>query len=128
MFKFKFVAILLASLATQLAYADNEALQDTQACLRNKSCDSMKTDAGKAAAQKVLQAVNGSSVQEQALYNISADIMPFLVRQTGGDPVKMQALMQQAETNPEAFLKSLPPELQAKIIEAAMMVEKTNPK
>ena len=130
MLKVKLVVFLLLGLLVQTVDAAdaNSALQQTQDCLRNRNCDAAKTDAGKAADQKVLEAVGGDAAAQQELYNISAEIMPILVQQSGGDPAKMQDLMQKAQTNPEGFYKSLPPELQAKIKATASAVEKAKAK
>ena len=130
MSKIKLLAFLLIGMLFQTAYADDisSALQQTQDCLKNKTCDAAKTSAGKAADQKALAAVAGNAGNQQELYNISADIMPFLVQQTGGDPVKMQALMQKAQTDPEGFFNSLSPEIQAKIQSLANEVEKSKAK
>ncbi|WP_333876855.1 hypothetical protein [Methylobacter sp.] len=111
----------------QNVYADddiNSALLKTQDCLRNQNCDAAKTETGRAAEQKALEAVGGNAGNMQELYNISADIMPILLQQTGGDPAKMQALMLKAQTDPESFLNSLSPEVQAKIKNASDAVEK----
>jgi hypothetical protein len=102
----------------QNGYADEgvgSALLKTQDCLRNQSCESAKTDAGMAADLKALEAVGGNIGGKQALYSISADIMPVLEKQAGGDALKMQEIIQKAQTDPEGFLNALPADLQAKI-------------
>lgn len=119
------IALLIAALSVQADEAMDSALQQTQDCLRQQNCASANTDAGKAAAQKALEAVDGNADNMQELYTISADIMPILLQQTGGDPAKMQAIMQNAQANPEAFLNSLPQAVQAKIKNAATTVEKS---
>lgn len=126
MLKLNLVVILLAGMWVQTVYAadSSSALQQTQDCLKNKTCDAAKTEAGKAADKKALEAVAGNLAAQQELYNISADIMPILVQQSGGDPAKMQALMQKAQADPEGFYKSLPADIQAKIKATATAVEK----
>jgi len=128
MFKINLSTCLLAAgLFAQPVYADeamDSALQQTQDCLRQQNCASANTDAGKAAEQKALEAVGGNADDMQKLYDISADIMPILLQQADGDPAKMQAILQKAQTDPEAFLNSLAPELQTKIKNAAATVEK----
>jgi len=108
------VFVLAAGMSGQDIYADDavsSALQKTQDCLRNQDCDAAATDAGNAH-------------DKQELYNISADIMPLLVRQAGGDPVKMQNLMLKAQTDPESFLNSLSPGLKEKIKNIANELDK----
>ncbi|MCK9395418.1 MAG: hypothetical protein M0Q44_07495 [Methylobacter sp.] len=120
------VFLLIVGVFFQNVYADDmsSALQKTQECLRNQNCDAAKTEAGMAADQKALEAAGGSAGNKQELYNISAEIMPILLQQTGGDPAKMQAIMLKAQADPESFLNSLSPEIRAKIKNAADAVEK----
>lgn len=120
------VFLLVAGMSLQNVSADeatNPALEKTQTCLRSQNCDSAKTDAGKEVDQKALDAVGGSSGSKQELYNISSDIMPILVQQADGDPMKLQAIVMKAQTDPEGFLNSLPPAVQAKIKGTASTVE-----
>ncbi|MDD1606068.1 MAG: hypothetical protein LUP96_05140 [Methylococcaceae bacterium] len=114
-------------MSVQNVYAEDDiisALQKTQDCLRNQTCEAAKSNAGQAADQKALAAVGGNTSNEQELYNISADIMPMLIQQTGGDSEKMQALLLKAQTDPQGFLNSLPPDIQTKIKNLANAVEK----
>ena len=99
-------------------------MQETQDCLRNQNCDSAKTNAGIAADQKALDAVGGNSSHKQELYNISADIMTILVQKTGGDPAKMQVILEKAQSDPEGFMKLLPLGLQTRINNSASALEK----
>ena len=127
MFKVKLWATLfLVGMSFQQVSAEDDmaALLKTQECLRNQNCDSANTNEGKSAEQQALDATAGNTNQSQELNNISADIMPFLLQQSAGDPAKMQALMLKAQTDPESFLNSLPPELQAKIQKVASDIEK----
>jgi len=123
---FKLSIFLMAAIFVQDVYADDltSALQKTEECLRRQNCDAATTDAGKEAGRKALAAVGGSVRDKQELYNMSADIMPILFQQAGGDPAKMQALLLKAQTDPESFLNSLSPELKAKIRNIAIEVEK----
>ncbi|HEY8036794.1 MAG TPA: hypothetical protein VIF37_14535 [Methylobacter sp.] len=121
------VFLVVAGMSFQNIYADDDIsspLQKTQDCLRNQNCDSVKTDAGKAADRKALEAMGGNAHSKQELYDISADIMPILMQQAGGDPEKMQAIMLKAQTDPEGFLNSLSLEIQAKIRNASNALEK----
>lgn len=123
----QFVFLLVIGLTWQNVYAEDDtvsALQQTQNCLRNQNCETAKSGAGQAADQTALEAVGGNASNKQELYNISADIMPFLIQQTGGDDEKMQALMLKAQTDPEGFLNSLPPDVQARIKNLATATEK----
>jgi hypothetical protein len=127
MFKVKLWGTLfLVGISLQQVYAEDDmtALLKTQECLRNQNCESANTNEGISAEQKALDAASGNTSQSQELHNISADIMPFLLQQSAGDPAKMQALMLKAQTDPESFLNSLPREIQAKIQKVASDIEK----
>jgi hypothetical protein len=116
------VSLLLVGLSAHSVYADehsSSALEQTMNCLQTQTCESGRTSAGQAADQKALEAVGGSAAGKQELYNISADIMPFLVTQTNGDPAKMAEIVQKAQSNPEAFFNALPADIQAKIKKAS---------
>lgn len=119
MFKLnQFIFLILIVLFCHNANATDElsmALQQTQECLKKQNCDSALSSAGQAADQKALNAVGGNAASKQELYNLSAEILPILVQQTGGDPEKMQALIQKALTDPEAFFNLLPADTQAQI-------------
>lgn len=122
-----FLVLSVVGAIFQNAAADdraNPALAATLNCLRNQNCASAKTESGKAADQKALEAVGGNAADKQVLYDISADIMPFLLQQSGDDPEKMQAIVQKAQNDPEAFFNSLPPEIQTKIKALADALEK----
>ena len=118
--------VIVFVMTAQIVFADDSsgsALQQTQDCLRNQTCASALTDLGKAADQNALDVVGGNAASKQELYNIAAEIMPALDQNAGGDPQKMQALIQKAQSDPSNFLNSLPPELQAKIKAAANSVK-----
>ena len=119
MFKLnQFIFLILIGLFFFFSNATDElsiALQQTQECLKKQNCDSALSSAGQAADQKALDAVGGNAANKQELYNLSAEILPILVQQTGGDPEKLQALIQKALTDPEAFFNSLPADTQAQI-------------
>lgn len=105
------------------AGAQNAAMQQTQDCLRNGTCEAGKTKEGQAAQQKALEAVDGDASKARELNNISADIMPVLLQQAGGDPAKMQEILLKAQADPEGFLNSLPPDIRARISNTASSVE-----
>jgi hypothetical protein len=110
--------IFLGIVSFSNAYADEatgEALQKTQECLRNGTCETMNSKEGKAADDKALNAVGGDQAKKKELYNISADIMPWLTEQAKGDPSKMQEILLKAQTDPEGFFNSLPADVRGKI-------------
>jgi hypothetical protein len=62
-----------------------------------------------------LAAVAVNAGDQQKLYDLAAKVMPILTQQANGDPLKMQALLSNAQANPQGFINSLPPSLQAQI-------------
>jgi len=50
--------------------------------------------------------------------------MTILVQQTGGDPAKMQVILEKAQSDPEGFIKSLLLGLQTRINNSASALEK----
>jgi hypothetical protein len=118
--------LVFAGLLLQNAYAEDSGspLADTQNCLRNQNCESAQTEAGIAADQHALAAVGGNAANKQEVYDISADIMPYLVQQSGGDPNKMLIIIQKAQADPEGFMNSLPANVQTRIRSAALAMDK----
>jgi hypothetical protein len=120
------VILLMTGFSIQCAYADadlNSTIQEMQDCLKNQNCNASKSPEAEVAKQRALAAVSGNPNSAQALYEISADIMPMLIQQSSGDPAKMQLLMQKAKDDPDGFLSSLPLDLQAKIKKVAAAIE-----
>jgi len=122
-----YVSGFLFLMPIQSSFAENEmdsALQSTQECLKNQNCDAAATGEGKVAAQNALAAVQGNSEKTKELYSISAQLLPILLQQSGGDPTTMQTIVHKAQANPEAFLQSLPADMQARIKKVANDLEK----
>lgn len=110
--------LLIAGFSWQNASADEAsetALQQTQDCLRGQNCESAATAAGTEADRKALETVGGNPAEKQELYNIAASIMPILVQESGGDPQKMQAILEKAKADPEGFINSMPESVKKQI-------------
>lgn len=109
--------------------ATEKALKDTQDLLKNKSQrdELFKKDSkAKEADSKVNAVTGGDAANSQKLYDISADIMPSLMQAVGNDPNKAMELLQKAQTDPEGFYKSLPPDVREKIRGVASDIDKKN--
>jgi hypothetical protein len=122
-----FVAFFLLSMGLRVANAveiDNAALMAAQECLKNQNCDAAKTTEGQAAEKKALAVVGGNAANYQELKSLAAEVMPILLKQSGGDPAHMQTILKQAQENPENFLNLLPAETQSKIKNIAATVER----
>ena len=113
-----YITLFCLGLIGQNATADqnvDSALLNTQDCLRKQNCDSANSAVGKAAHQQAAKAVAGDAAKQQALYDLSADILPILLQQSGGDPAKMQTILMKAQNDPAGFLESLPVDIRNKI-------------
>lgn len=100
----------------QMLYADdstsNEALRRTQELLADKAQRNaiIANDPKAASVDKNVKNLMGENSED--LYQSSAaDFLPYILQQSGGDPVKAQELL----SNPEQFLANLPPDLKAKV-------------
>lgn len=128
----KFLVLLLAVsfMATTVTFADDSddaaALREAQELMRSESkrAEVIKDNAKAQQADSfALQAVGGDQKLKNDVYNVSADIMGTVKDLAGGDPVKMNELLQKALKDPGAFLKSLPADQQAKIRSIANQTE-----
>ena len=50
----------------------------------------------------------GDANAKNSIYEIAADVMPWLISQTEGDPAKMLLFLENAKKDPKAFFGSLP--------------------
>lgn len=105
------LATLASAWAAELDSASQEALQKTQADLQNP--DLMKqADGGpaqKAALQQIDKITKGDPKKQQQIQSLGSDIFGDIVKQTDGDPAKIQSLLMNAQANPSQFFQSLSP-------------------
>lgn len=129
MFKFLILMLTVGLLSTTVSFAEDDldpALKDVQDMMRSESkrAELLKDNPKAQQADSfALQAVGGDQRLKGEVYDVSADIMATVKQMSGGDTVKMNQLLQKALQNPGEFLKSLPPEQQAKIRGIATQVE-----
>ncbi len=127
----KFLVLIFSiSFLTLPTFAEEDldaALKDVQDLLRTESKRNEVIKVSPKAQQAddfALQAVGGNQALKNDIYDVSADVMATVKELSGGDAAKMNELLQKALQNPTAFLKSLPPEQQAKIRDIAAKTEK----
>lgn len=127
----KFLVLIFSiSFLTLPTFAEEDldaALKDVQDLLRTESKRNEVIKVSPKAQQAddfALQAVGGNQALKNDIYDVSADVMATVKELSGGDAAKMNELLQKALQNPAAFLKSLPPEQQAKIRDIAAKTEK----
>lgn len=127
----KFLVLLLAAsfMTTTVTFAgdaEDGPLKDAQELMRSESkrAEVIKNDSKAQQADSfALQAVGGDQGLKNQVYDVSADIMATVKEAAGGDSAKMMQMLQKAMQNPGEFLKSLPPDQQAKIRGIANQVE-----
>lgn len=125
--------ILTLLLFSFLGFADldsssQEALEQTKALLKNREAREKAANENQQSQQAHDRAkkLMGSTSGTDAIYGLSAEVLEHIVKTTDGDSNKMQKLLQQAASNPEAFANSLPPHLQQKIKDVSKKVPKSN--
>src|SRR4051812_45740097 len=105
--------VLSASLALagDLDDASNDALVSTQKLLTDPAlrAKAVKENSGAAQAHQQADLAAGGGANTEALYGLSSEIFEDMVKQTGGDPLKLQELIQKAMKDPESFGKNLSP-------------------
>ncbi len=89
----------------QLDTHQRQGLDDTKTLLKDKKQrdDFIKTDKKAQEVDAKVDALAGSSKNKEEIYGISAEVMEKLTVETGGDPAKMQKILDEAMKNPEAF-------------------------
>ena len=115
------LAVLGLILVTSPAFAGDDpkkdvALIQTQQLLtspvqRQQALD--KDPRAKAMDGAARQAVGDQNMGD--VYELASDLMGTLAQESGGDPVKMMELLQEAQKNPELLEKKFTPEQRAKI-------------
>lgn len=108
------------STAEELDQASQNALRETQNLLKDpvkREAALSHDEATKTAVSNLSQTVGEQNVN--GAYNLSADIFATIVKDSNGDPAKMNEILERAQRDPSSFLKSLSPEQQAKIKEMA---------
>lgn len=128
--KFILGLLLLTSAAAmgdgKLSAAEEKALADTQAVLKNRQAREKKLaqDPNARKANEILQKLAGSPERAEEMYGLAADLMGNLVKDTGGDPEKMEKILEKAQSDPQGFAETFTPEQQKKLEEIAKKIER----
>jgi hypothetical protein len=111
----------------QLSQDDQKALQETQDLLRDQKQrdEYIKSSPDAQKTMDQVKTLGGSQQNMDAMFNISADIFQSLVNEAGGDPVKLQMLLAEAQKNPEKFFNKLSAQQKENIRKVAGDIEKT---
>ena len=108
-----------------------EALQQTKHLLKNPSARQKAADRDPKAkdADNKVSALAGSTENKEEIYDLASQLMEKIVKETNGDPEKMQKLMLEAQSNPEAFYKKyFNKDQQAKVRGIATKITADSPK
>jgi hypothetical protein len=107
----------LAEDSDGLDKASQEALLKTQQMLSDPKLrkDAISKDTKAQEVDAKVQSLAGSSGSADAIYGLSADIMDSLVKESKGDPVIMQKLINEAMKDPAGFAEKWTPEQKAKL-------------
>lgn len=111
----------------QLDSASSEALTKTQDVLTDPNArkDALKNDAKAREADSRVKSIAGDKSED--VYALASSIFGKLVAEAGGDPLKLQQLIEKAQKNPEAFGSSLSPDDRQKLKELARQLESRGP-
>lgn len=108
--------------------ASKDALEKTQQLLRDRTAREKAAQENTAAsgAHSEVVKLGGAQVQD-GVYDLSADVLKIAIDETGGDPVKLQAWIANAQKDPQGFLGSRLPAgspARAKLENLAKQLEK----
>ncbi len=108
------------------AAATQDALVQTKTLLRSRAKRNAYINENKEARQADTAAkmISDNPRHTDEIYDISADIMDQIVKETDGDVMKMQELLIKAAANPRAFHHRLSPKHKARIRSLASEIEK----
>jgi hypothetical protein len=109
---------------------NDQALEQTQSVLTNKTQRREAIKKGGPAAQQAddqAARLAGASDNLDQMYDIAAKTMPELMKQTNGDPQKMQLLLEKMKRDPASFESLMTPEARRQLHELADKIEKDQP-
>ena len=99
------------------AWADQETRSAVEEVQKQMQSPTFHQNAAKeskeaAAVEQHVKTLSGSPENEQAMYNLAAEVLGNMKDKS---PEEMQKILQEAQKNPEAFLNSWSPEQQKKL-------------
>lgn len=122
--------VFLLTSSTTWAKSDTEhnqeAMKKTQELLKDPTQRQKALDnpAAKQSADRVQQLTGGDAQMEQAIWEMSAELMPLLVEEANGDPKKMAEYLEKMKSNPQAFADRFPAAQKKKLQEIADKIAK----
>lgn len=113
----------------QNLFAQPTPLEQTQEVLKNqqKREAAIQEEGDRAKqADDYAKKVGGNPQNTEKIYGISSEAIKHIDQVSEGDPEKVQKLLEQAQKDPAAFYKSLPPEVQSQIKKLSNEIESQN--
>jgi hypothetical protein len=127
--KFLFLASLLVlpSFALGFEEADEEALAEVQALLKNPQTEQLPVvgnEQQKAALQKLNELSKESPGVTKEINQLSSSVFTDMVKKHGGGEEAIHKALMEAQQDPKKFFQSMSPEQQRKIRELASEIDK----
>lgn len=122
---FCFVARPVEDAATQSSVAETQKLMTSKS--EREAHIATDTEAKKAD-EMAKKAMGGDDAKTDELYGIAASLLPWIMKESEGDPAKANALLLEATKDPKTFLQRLPASERAKIDDLAEKMEKDKKK
>ncbi len=84
---------------------EKQGLEDTKAMLKNSSArdKAIKGNAKAMETDAKVSALAGNGANKEEIYDLASQIMEKITVEANGDPNKMQAMMLEAQKNPQGF-------------------------
>lgn len=133
----KYLSIVVFMLVIQVWAMDdneqdmNQAVQDTQQVLKNKSERKkiiQKDSKAKSVDDNVKQLTGGDEKAQEDIYAVAAELVPYLQKMANNDPNKMMELLAEAQKDPKKFSERWPPEQRAKLKAITERIQKQQEK
>ncbi|MGZ3722019.1 MAG: hypothetical protein ACXVA9_03750 [Bdellovibrionales bacterium] len=124
------IFILSSTAFAELDQYQKTGLQQTQGLLRDSKTrdEAVRKDPKAADVDRKTELLTGSKENKDATYDLAAQLIEKIAIEADGDPSKMQEMMKEAQSNPEAFYKKYFDEGQkAKVRDIANKAKGTGP-
>lgn len=127
----KIILVLILSHLSAYAELDQHSqkgLDDTKALLSNPSERQKAINADPKAKETdaKVSALSGNGKNKEEIYDLASKVMEKITVESGGDAAKMQALLLEAQRNPQAFYdKMFSAEEKARVRGVAEKIERT---
>ncbi len=93
--------------AADMDFHQQKGLEDTQKMLKSPQLrkEAIKKDKHAQEIDSKVDALAGSSKNKEEIYDLASQVMEKVTQEAGGDPEKMEKLLLEAQSNPQAFFE-----------------------